>query len=436
MAGLIAARVLSEFFEKVTIVERDNLQNNNLPRRGVPQGRHAHGILASGTEILTDLFPDLEKELVKSGAVYADVLNDGRWYFEGACLRRSATGRPGVMASRPLLESTVRRQVQNVDNIDFVTGRSIRELAFDGQAVKGVITEGGIIGANLTIDATGRGSKTPEWLRSIGLPSPAEERVEVQLKYTTRFFKRRSNDLDGDTIVLIPPTPEGKRGGVALAQEDRSWVVTLFGHFGHGAPEDLDGFIAYAKGLPVNDIYELIRDAEPVGEPATIRFPASVRRRYEKLKTFPDAFLVFGDAICSFNPIYGQGMSVAALQGLALKTELTNGNDNLARRFFNRAGNVIDTPWSVAVGTDLRMPETVGKRTFGVKLINWYMAKLHRCGHNDAEAARAFIKVAQLQEGPETLFRPSIVRRVFSHELRSRVGRENGITSARISTAS
>ena len=210
--------------------------------------------------------------------------------------------------------------------------------------------------------------------------APREEKVDVKLAYTTRLFKRDPNDLGGDRIIAIPPTPAGKRGGVMLAQEGGLWIVTLFGHFGNEAPHEINGFIDYARTIPAPFIYEVIRRAEPVGDAAFIRFPASTRRRYEELERFPKGFLVFGDALCSFNPVYGQGMSVAALQALALREELAKGPEQIAKRFFKRAAKIIDNPWNIAVSGDLRMPETNGKRTTALKLINWYLEKLHKCG--------------------------------------------------------
>jgi 2-polyprenyl-6-methoxyphenol hydroxylase-like FAD-dependent oxidoreductase len=189
--------------------------------------------------------------------------------------------------------------------------------------------------------------------------------------------------------------------------------VTLIAHFIPPAPEQLDGFIEYARTLPAPYIYDVVRHAEPLGEGCSARFPASVRRRFEKLTRFPEGLLVFGDAISSFNPIYGQGMSVACLQAVALDQVLRERSANLARRFFARAAAVVDIPWSIAVGNDLRMPEAVGPRTTAVRLINWYIAKLHRAAHTDPVTALAFHKVGNLLAPPPSVMHPRIAIRVF-----------------------
>jgi 2-polyprenyl-6-methoxyphenol hydroxylase-like FAD-dependent oxidoreductase len=266
--------------------------------------------------------------------------------------------------------------------------------------VTGVRVGSETLTADLVVDSTGRGSHSPQWLASMGYAKPPEERVEVALAYTTRFFRRCPEDLDGDSAAIVPPTPEGKRGGIMLAQEGNRWTLTLIGHFGQAAPTELDGFIEYARTLPAPFIYDVIRKAEPLGNPMSARFPASIRRRYEKLDRFPEGYLVFGDAISSFNPIYGQGMSVAALEAVQLAETLAGGSDNLATRFFRRASKVVDIPWAVPVGNDLRMKETVGPRNAGVNIINWYLSKLHKAAHHDPVPALAFHRVGNLLEPP------------------------------------
>jgi 2-polyprenyl-6-methoxyphenol hydroxylase-like FAD-dependent oxidoreductase len=420
MAGLLAARVLSDHYCKVTLIERDTLPPRIEQRRGVPQGRHTHGLLASGREVLEQFFPGISRQLVAGGAVAGDIVRDARWFMEGGCLSRPTSALNGLLMTRPFLEGNVRQRVLALSNVTVRHGTAIDGLcaSADSRRITGIRIRGETLRADLTVDAMGRGSRTPQWLQSIGYDKPPEEMVQIALGYTTRFFRRRPADLAGDIGVIVAPTPDGKRGGVMIAQEGDRWTVTLIAHFGHYAPEDLAGFIGFARILPASDIYEVIRDAEPLGPPASARFPASIRRRYESLRRFPAGYLVFGDAISSFNPIYGQGMSVAALQAVQLDKTLADDTDDLARRFFARAAKVVDIPWSIAAGNDLRMPQAVGRRSCAVKFINWYMSRLHKAAHFDPELSVAFHRVANLLAPPRSVLFPRIVGRVIWQNIR------------------
>jgi 2-polyprenyl-6-methoxyphenol hydroxylase-like FAD-dependent oxidoreductase len=422
MAGLLAARVLADRYERVTLVERDAFGTSAEPRRGVPQGRHTHGLLASGRQALEALLPGISMQLMAAGAVPGDIVRDTRWFLEGACHCRFASGLDGLLMSRPFLEGIVRQRVRQLPNVEFRDRQEISGLtaSAENRRITGVVMGPELLAADLVVDTCGRSSRSPQWLEALGYPKPEEERVEIGLSYTSRCFRRHPGDLNGDVAVIIPPTPSGKRGGVMLAQEARRWTVTLMSHFGPGAPEDLEGFIEFSRSLPAPYIYELIRNAEPFGDPASFRYPASVRRRYEKLDRFPNGYLVMGDAISSFNPIYGQGMSVAALEALELQSVLAAEKDDLALRFFARAARVIDIPWSIAVGNDLRMPETKGPRTLPVRLVNAYMAKLHKAAHRDPAVALSFHKVGNLLAPPPSVLHPKIALRVLWANLRPR----------------
>ena len=415
MAGLLAARVLADRYRRVTLVERDTLPQAAEHRRGVPQGRHTHALLVAGRGVLQELFPDLSAELVEAGAVEGDATADARWFFEGAHLKRHKSGVRALLLSRPFLEAAVRSRVLRLPNLTLRQDSHVEGLtaSSDNSHVTGVQLAGEALLADLVVDATGRGSHSPRWLESLGYEKPEEERVEVSLAYTTRLFRRRTSDLDGDVAAVIPPTPEGKRGGVMLALEGDRWTVTLIEHFGSSAPPDREGFVEFARSLPSPDIYEGIRDAEPLGDAVQARFPASLRRRYERLTRFPEGYLVLGDAVSSFNPIYGQGMSVAALQAKELQRVLRERPARFAPTFFRRTSKVIDNPWSIAVGNDLRMPEAKGKRTAAVNLVNWYMSKLHRAAHRDGELSWAFVKVTNLLAPPPSVLHPRIAARVL-----------------------
>lgn len=420
MAGLLAARTLSDHFAQVTIIEKDLYPAFGENRRGVPQGRHTHGLLASGREVLERQFPGITATLIGRGAVTGDIARDARWINEGACLKRFTSGLEGVFASRPFIESAVRERVLALPNVEARLACEVRGLLTTdrGARVIGICTADGELNADLVVDATGRASRMPQWLHDLGYMRPREDRVEIALAYTTRLFRRRPTDAGGDLAILISPTPESKRGGVMIAQEHDRWTVTLTGHFGNAAPTDMPGFLEYARTLPVADIYHALQDAEPLGPAAVARYPASQRRRYELLHRFPAGLLVFGDAISSFNPVYGQGMSVAALESLELGRVLASGTGNIARAFFRAAAKVIDIPWSIAAGNDLRMPEAVGPRSTTGNFINWYMSKLQRAAHVDEVPAIAFHQVANLLAPPQSVMAPRVAWRVLRHSLR------------------
>jgi len=421
MAGLLAARVLSDHFAQVTLIERDALPAGPEQRRGVPQGRHTHGLLGGGRNVLERYFPGISQTLVDRGALTGDIVRETRWFFEGGCLNRPESGLRGLLLTRPLLESGVRERVLAIPNVVRRDDTAVEGLVFDAssQRVTGVRVAGETLAADLVLDATGRGSKTPQWLEAAGYEKPQEETVQVALGYCTRFFRRKPTDLNGDLAVICPATPEGKRGGVLLAQEGDRWTLTLIAYFGNYPPEDLKGYIDFAQTLPAPYIHEVIRTAEPLGDAMSTRYPASLRRRYERLKRFPGGFLVFGDAMCSFNPIYGQGMTVAALEAVELEKTLASGDGDLARSFFRRASRLVDIPWSIAAGGDMRFPETVGPRNAGVKFINWYLSKLHRAAHRDPVVALAFHKVGNLLAAPPSILHPRIAFRVLLGNVKS-----------------
>jgi 2-polyprenyl-6-methoxyphenol hydroxylase-like FAD-dependent oxidoreductase len=263
------------------------------------------------------------------------------------------------------------------------------------------------------VDATGRGSRAPEWLEALGYGKPGEERVEIDVSYATRLFRRSRHDLNGAVFASIPPNPETKRGGVIAAQEGDGWIVTLSAFGGTAVPTELNAFIESARNLAAPYIHEVISRATPVGEPRATRFPASIRRRYEQMNSFPGGFLVMGDALSSFNPVYAQGMSVAALEAIELNSMLIEDGPRLAQRFFRRAAKIIDTPWRITTGNDLRVSGISGPQSFMDRFMNWYIAELHVGARTDARMVTAFHRVTNLLAPPQSLLKPRLMARVL-----------------------
>jgi 2-polyprenyl-6-methoxyphenol hydroxylase-like FAD-dependent oxidoreductase len=426
LAGLLAARVLADAYGQVTVIDRDELPETPTHRRGVPHGRHIHALLARGQQALEELLPGLTAELVSQGIPAGDVLADARLFLSGHRLRQAHTGLGLLSASRPVLEGHVRARMRALSNVAFLDSRDAAGLTTtpDGGRVTGARVlrraDGSaeeLIAADLVVDATGRGSRTPVWLEALGYPRPPTERVQIGLGYATRTFRLPPDALRGDLAVVQTATPEHPRAGGLQALEGDRWLLTLAGILGDHPPTDPDGFLAFARSLQFPDIYEAVRDGEPLDDPVGFRFPASVRHRYERLDRLPAGFLVVGDAVCSFNPIYGQGMSVAALEALTLRRHLQRGVEPQPRQFFRDLARVVDVPWDMAAGGDLAFPGVPGRRTLRLRLISAHLTRLHAAAAHDAHLAIAFTRVAGLVAPPQSLLRPGIVLRVVRNDL-------------------
>jgi len=427
MAGLLAARVLSDHFERVTIVERDRFPKGVETRKGVPQAHHAHALLPRGFMIMARLFPGIAEELGSGGAIASDVPAESLRYQLGGYRVRFSIGRKSLLMSRPFLEGHIRRRVRELPNVTVLEGHTVTGLLSDGAAerVDGVSIQRRVedaperrLDAELVVDASGRGSRAAAWLEEMGFERPPEERIEIGVGYTTRVYRSRPDDLSGVKFVIVEPTPGRERSiGAMFRMEDERWIVTLGGWLGERAPTDEAGFVEFARNLPAPDIHEVIKDAEPLGEAVRYNFPANLRRRYERLRRLPEGYLVTGDALCSFNPIYGQGMSVAALEAETLEGCLKEGYEELPRRFYRRVSKVVDTPWKLAAGADFAHPGVEGNKAPTTGIVNWYVGHVRRAITRDEEVCRAFTMVTGLLMPPSALFRPKIALRVFRHSL-------------------
>jgi 2-polyprenyl-6-methoxyphenol hydroxylase-like FAD-dependent oxidoreductase len=422
MAGLAAARALSGHFRRVTVVERDDLPEEAAVRKGTPQVAHAHGLLASGNRVLEGYFPGLMDELVAGGARSGDTTGDILWFHFGEWKLRADCGLRGIVVTRPALEAAVRRRVRGLQNVTLLTGHDVEAPVFDSRErrVAGVVTRDRGINASMTlqadlvVDALGRGSQSTKWLSAWGFGDVEEESMKVDVGYATAVLERRPGDLEGKAGAIITGTPpHHKRHGVALHAEGGRWTVTLMGVLGDHPPGELDAWREFARSLPVPQIFELVRDRQPIGPLVTYRFAANRRRLFSRMKSFPAGFLALGDSWCSFNPIYGQGMSVALGQAKVLDDCLAEGEERLAPRFFSRAAPLADWAWAIASGEDLRFPAVVGKRPPGAVLIHRYMERVHHAASRDPVVLRRFFEVASLLAPPTKMLAPSIAWRVL-----------------------
>ena len=428
IAGLLAARVLSERFERVVVIERDVLPPAGKHRRGVPHGRHLHGLHPRGREILEELFPGFTASLAASGAVRGDVLGNVRWQLSGHQLRQAQIGLPGLLASLPFLEGHIRAMVQSLPGVRFLEDSSVCGLtaAEDKQTITGVQVRGpgggspAQVTGSLVVDATGRGSRTPVWLAELGYQPPEQERVEIGLGYATRTYRLRPGAMGSDQLILTAGTPAKPRAGFLSAIEEGRHILTIAGICGDHPPTDPQGFDDFVARLPSADIAAAIAGADPLDDPVPFRFPASVRHRYERLTSFPAGLLVIGDAVCSFNPVYGQGMTVAATEAMTLRGLQARRPVPDARRYFRAITTAIDAAWDIAVAADLAFPQVPGRRSAKVRLVNAYLPRLHAAAAHDQALAASVVRVIGLKDRPEGLLRPDRVLRVLRGNLANR----------------
>lgn len=421
VAGLFAARVLSEFYHHVVVVDRDRLVGVVGPRRAVPQGHHIHGLLARGQQIIEELFPGFTKELASSGVPTRDFGTSLGWHFNGRMIRKAETGLVCISAGRWQLEERMRDRVAALSTVEFLEETDVVGLrtSDDRARIVGADVQGRgdkqarPLTADLVVDATGRGSRTPRWLKELGYAEVEEERVRVDLTYTTCDFRAPlAVDPIGDDIALISVATPGSPRGATFARLPDRYALSLNGLLGDKAPTDPAGFLAYAKTLPVRSIYESVSVAEPLGDPVAFHFPTSIRRRYERMARLPENLLALGDAACVFNPIYAQGMTVAAIGAVVLRDHLQRG-PRPTRQYFQDLAKAIDAPWDMSAGGDLGFAGAQGRRTLKTRLGNAFLARLQVAATRDSEVSLAFMRVAGLVDAPSALMSLPMISRVL-----------------------
>ena len=416
VAGLVAARVLSRRFDRVVLLDRDAISDDTRSRRGVPQGRHAHGLLAVGREALEELFPGLTAELTDGhGGVQYDMGHVLIWHL-GGFRAPFDSGVQVIGVSRPVLEWSIRRRVVGLANVALRSGVAVSGLLGSRHGtVTGVrLADGNAIEGQLVVDASGRSARSDGWLRALGFPEPTVSTIGVNLGYSTRLLDRRPGDgLDADVVAIAPTPPNGTRFGVAMAIEGSRWLVTLGGFHRDYPPADPLGYQSFAASLPHPLIANLLRRSRPLTEVETYRFPASRWRHFERLSDLPAGYLAIGDAVCSFNPVYGQGMTIAIASAMALGRALDRPGGGfgpaLTRAFYKEATPGIGHAWELARAADFWHPRTVGKRPFALAFRNWYMRQVVLAAQSSVEVHRALIRVQHLLAPPHTLGRPRTV---------------------------
>lgn len=370
IAGLAAARVLGDYFDRVTLIERDRLPTTPEFRRGAPQGRHAHLLLPPGQAILEQLFPGLNDALLAGGATFINsnpettFFNDGAWHDDLTCLS----------CSRPLLENALYQRVAAHPGVRILQGHDVLNLTVDPQHQyvtgvrlrrRGTTSTEVTVPAELVVDASGRGSLAPQWLARLGYTPPRETIIDPFTGYTTRIYRRPAGFSEAWSLLRVRRTPpDGTRGGLISPIEGDRWYVTLIGMSRDYPPTDEGGFLAFARSLPSPCIYDAIRTAEPLSGIHGFRNTENRLRHYEELPRYLEGLLVCGDAACAVSPVHAQGMTSAllGLEGLAgcLAEQHSQGHlTGLARIFQQRLRQATQGVWNLVIADDLRWPATL-----------------------------------------------------------------------------
>ncbi|MEV7085930.1 FAD-dependent monooxygenase [Streptomyces sp. NPDC093085] len=427
IAGLLAARVLTNHADRVTVIERDRYPEGPEPRAGVPQGRHVHVLLESGQRALEELLPGFLAELRDHGAPRIGMPGELLQWQAGRFFRRTPSSAYLLTGSRPLLEWLVRRRVLADPRITVVPGTEVVGLAGDPGRVRGVrLRERGAGGrqdvrtltADLVVDASGRATRSPEWLTELGVRPPGTDTLDTGLAYASRYYRAPEPPPGPDCLgyFFVSGRQHAEGGGILPAEGGR-YLVTLSGLRGTEPPSDEAAFLGFAARLPHPSLHTWLTAAEPETPVHTFRSAGNVRRRYDTAGPQPAGFLATGDALCFFNPVYGQGMSVAALDALALDRALADPRRTpTTRRVQLALLRTSRQAWDIASGADRGIE---GVRGSAVRVhpaqrpAAWYLERVLARAPGDPVIGDAFRSVTHLNAPPGVLFTPRVARAVL-----------------------
>ncbi|HEY6685527.1 MAG TPA: FAD-dependent oxidoreductase [Propionibacteriaceae bacterium] len=414
LAGLFAAAAAATAGARTMIIERDALPDQPVPRKGVPQGRQPHVLLHRGLLAAEELLPGIRGDLLSHGAVPFDT-GTMAWLGEYGWLPTWIPAYQTVSATRPLLEQLVRQRVGDLDSVTIHEGVRVTDLKRNARQWQVVCEDATVVQADLVIDASGRGSRLPLWLGELGIPVTEPLTIDAHLGYACRTY-RCIGKPPIDIAVVIAATPQTGRGALAIPVEDGQWLIIAGGYGDRRPSRVVDEFDEFLATLPDPAIFDLTRHLEPVSDIAIHRQTGNRRNRYGKSRAWPAGLLAVGDAYCAFNPVYGQGITVAACQALLIRDTLKHDRTPAGhgpmetRRLQRRIGAAADLPWSVATTEDLRHPSSTGSQSRLQRLVGLWTAELARlAAHGDRSAFLAFARLYHLMASPAMLFNPAVI---------------------------
>ncbi|WP_459503455.1 NAD(P)/FAD-dependent oxidoreductase [Bacillus sp. C1] len=425
IAGKLAAKALSDSFQEVIILEAGEECNEKSPRKRVPQTYHPHVLLKGGEEAIEKLFPGVMTQLKEDGGIVNNFTGDLKWHHFGLWKQPFHGELNAVQQSRPLLEWHIQKRMREVANITTKYEMMVEQLIIDQQynKISGVKVRCMKTGnkenfhADLVVDASGFGSKNIEWLKTHGI-EVTEEKVWIQLFYATRVFYLKQNERPNWCNLLFSPSfPENPYGAFIQTIEDNRYFVTFSGYANEHAPKTDEEFLAFARKLPAPDVIQFLEQAEPITDIKIHKIPYQVRRRFDLVKNMPEGFFVIGDAYCRFDPVFGQGVSVTAMEAAALQTSLkrrTSLPNGFTREFYKRISKIIATPWEMVTTEAYRHPNIKGKQSFIRPFQQWYTKKVYQLSASNTDIYMRLVRVMNLIRSPLHLFHPKVWIAIFT----------------------
>jgi 2-polyprenyl-6-methoxyphenol hydroxylase-like FAD-dependent oxidoreductase len=441
MAGLLAARVLSDFYDSVSVIERDRLPDYPCHRRGIPQGRHVHNFYSRGLQVLGELFPGLLEDLARAGAVVVDDGELSNFYVRYGRYEMKTSGKfadPAAlglhMASRPFIEFHLRRRVKALPNVTFLDGHDVAELVTTADIINGVriIRRYNLVlttlDADLVIDAMGRTARTPAFLERLGFERPTEDRAVARYRYASQQLSIPDGSI-AQRLVLF--NPGGSRpGGLLVANEHDTWMLAIGQPADTGEPPtDYAAMVTMAEPSLPPAIIEGLRRAHPIGEAVTYHHTAAIWRRYDQMPRFPSGLIVIGDALCSLDPTYGQGMTIAALEALTLRDCLNVGRTGLAQRYFRATSRYIGETWAANQARSRVTSPTHDRNPMRQRFSRWMSRAALRAAAHDTVLTERFFRVSNFIDPPSRLQDPALIPRIVWGNLRARLPRKRTRTA-------
>lgn len=421
IAGKLFAAAISPYFHRIHILEKDVEPLEKRVRPGVSQAHHTHALLQAGEKAMEALFPGFRKDMEASGSIKIDTINDLAWFHHGRWKSRFKSEFTTLLQTRTLLETYLEKRVRQLDNVNYIYGAKVISYILDPKShrLSGVEVkdekESKILPAELVIDASGASSFTKTWIEKQGISVP-EDKVDIGLCYATRIFELPEENRDYKIKLLYPDPPTQEIGGTLSKVEDNKYIVTLIGYLNSIKAEDIksaDGFLEYASKLPLDDIYKELIKGKSLTDTKIFNIPYMVWRRFDKV-VLPEGLLVAGDSFCRVDPVFGQGMSVAALEAMAIKDYFSRQpKSGSLKKLQKKMAKIIAPVWSMVVCEDFRYDKVQGKKPFGLKFQQWYVKKIFLVSTKKRSIYKDFIKVMNLENPPAILFKPSTVKEVL-----------------------